>query len=146
MRYKHVLAAVDINEDPKLVLNQAAEMADLNGSRLSVIYALEDVTHPYGDSFTPNETYSLLLSGGLKRSKERLDELSAQYGVLGGDCHVSYESWPPRAIRKLAKKVKADLIVVGTHGRKGVKKILLGSTASGVLQGIGCDVLSVRIK
>lgn len=45
----------------------------------------------------------------------------------------------------MAEEQKADLIVIGSHGRHGLGR-LLGSTANGVLQGAPCDVLAVRIR
>ena len=47
-------------------------------------------------------------------------------------------------IHLLSESVKADLIVMGTHGQSGLK-LLLGSTANGVLHGVKCDVLAIKI-
>ena len=47
-------------------------------------------------------------------------------------------------IHLLSESVKADLIVLGTHGQSGLK-LLLGSTANGVLHGVKCDVLAIKI-
>lgn len=46
---------------------------------------------------------------------------------------------------RIAEENNVDLIVVGSHGRKGIK-MLLGSTANAVLHHAGCDVLAVRLK
>ena len=51
---------------------------------------------------------------------------------------------PESEIHSLAKELKVDLIVVGSHGKHGLS-LLLGSTANGVLQGSPCDVLAVRV-
>ena len=48
------------------------------------------------------------------------------------------------AVAEVAKKLGADLIVLGTHGQSGVQ-LLLGSTASSVLHGIECDLLAVKV-
>ena len=52
---------------------------------------------------------------------------------------------PESEIHRLAKEEGADLVIVGSHGRKGLQ-LLLGSTANGVLHGTECDVLAVRIR
>jgi len=52
---------------------------------------------------------------------------------------------PAAEIRAQAEHLKADLIVIGSHGRHGLPSVLLGSTANGVLHGAPCDVLTVRI-
>ena len=50
-----------------------------------------------------------------------------------------------REILRLAKELDTNLIVIGSHGREGIQR-LLGSTANAVLHGAPCDVLAVRIK
>lgn len=50
----------------------------------------------------------------------------------------------PEEILKTARKEKSDLIVMGTHGRTGFSKLILGSVASRVVSGAGCPVLTVR--
>ena len=45
---------------------------------------------------------------------------------------------------KIAREKSIELVVIGTHGQKGLQ-LLLGSTANAVLHGAGCDVLSVRV-
>ena len=51
---------------------------------------------------------------------------------------------PKNVIIHQAEKLKADLIIVGSHGRHGIQ-LLLGSTANGVIHHAHCDVLAVRI-
>jgi len=51
---------------------------------------------------------------------------------------------PSDEIHNTANDIEADLIVIGTHGRSGLK-LLLGSTANGVLHGVKCDVLAVKV-
>ena len=51
---------------------------------------------------------------------------------------------PAREIRRFAEENGMDLIVLGTHGQKGVQ-LLLGATANSVLHGSSCDVLAVRV-
>jgi nucleotide-binding universal stress UspA family protein len=52
---------------------------------------------------------------------------------------------PHEEIINLAKKHKVDLIVMGTHGRKGVDRILFGSTAAQIVRFAPCPVLTVRL-
>lgn len=53
---------------------------------------------------------------------------------------------PAAEINAHAEQVRADLIVVGSHGRQGMSRVMLGSTANGVLHGATCDVLTIRIR
>jgi len=52
---------------------------------------------------------------------------------------------PAREIRELAKKIDADLIIMGGHGRHGWE-LLFGSTSSSVTHGVDCDMLIVHIE
>lgn len=53
---------------------------------------------------------------------------------------------PAEKITKLAAKVNADIVVLGTHGRTGIKRLLIGSVAEKVVRLAGCPVLVVREK
>ncbi|MCA9596068.1 MAG: universal stress protein [Myxococcales bacterium] len=53
---------------------------------------------------------------------------------------------PADAILELAREVEADLIVVGTHGKRGLERLLVGSVAEEVLKGAHCPVLVLRDK
>jgi nucleotide-binding universal stress UspA family protein len=66
--------------------------------------------------------------------------MQARVAVTG----VVTEGWPPEEIVKIARKRRADLIVVGTHGRAGMRRLLLGSVAERVILLAPCPVLTVR--
>lgn len=53
---------------------------------------------------------------------------------------------PAEAIVRLAAEIDADLIVIGTHGRRGVRRLLIGSVAEATIRGAGCPVLVARPK
>lgn len=55
-----------------------------------------------------------------------------------------FEGEPSGAIIKLAQETAADLIVMGTHGRTGLGRLLMGSVAEKVLRGAPCPVLTIR--
>lgn len=59
---------------------------------------------------------------------------------------VLTEAAPAKAIAEFAQEKDADLIVVGTHGKKGVTRALLGSTAESLLRQSPCQVLVVKQK
>ena len=58
--------------------------------------------------------------------------------------HQYEEGDPATAILEVARENSADLIVIGTHGRKGLLRILMGSVAESVLRGATCPVLVVK--
>jgi len=80
----------------------------------------------------------------LEQSKQRLQQLGKELGIDQSECYVPQGS-TRREILQLAEERNVDLIVIGSHGRQGIQR-LLGSTANAVLHGAPCDVLAVRIK
>jgi universal stress protein A len=77
-----------------------------------------------------------LIAGPLTALGENMDVSSGNLHILNGS--------PAHEIHRFANENGVQLIVIGTHGQKGLQ-LLLGSTANAVLHGAGCDVLSVRI-
>ena len=77
-------------------------------------------------------------------ARAQLEDLARTIDVEVTDVHVKIGG-PALEIRQGAENLEVDLIVIGTHGRHGLG-LLLGSTANGVLHGVKCDVLTVRIK
>ncbi len=78
----------------------------------------------------------------LASAKERLDK-----GLAGHTIETSVLSGPVvETLIDCAKELSADLIVMGSEGRKGVSRLLLGSVAEGVLRGAPCSVEIVRRK
>ncbi len=57
---------------------------------------------------------------------------------------IAQEGYPPLVIEEAAREANADLIAMGTHGRSGLRHLLLGSTAQRVVQHAPCPVLTVR--
>jgi universal stress protein A len=77
-------------------------------------------------------------------AKTRITELAGKLGIPGEHCLVVVGS-PKQEIIRVAEDLGADLIIVGTHGRHGLDK-LLGSTAASVVNHAQCDVLAVRLR
>ena len=86
----------------------------------------------------------------LPLSKDVDDDLQAMLSeVLGGMKGIPYEKRllrgdPGRTIVKLADKEDVNLIVLGTHGRTGLKRVLMGSVAEAVIRNSTCPVLTIR--
>lgn len=137
--YKKILVALDINSPGNLVLNKALAMAS-DPSDLNLLYVsfTQLYFEPYGINFENDEL--LNIQG---QSEARLKEIAVTSGVPEENTHVSVGA-PADEIHRYAEKINADLIVIGTHGHSGLK-LLLGSTANGVLHGVKCDVLAVKV-
>ena len=75
--------------------------------------------------------------------EEKLDGIGEANGIPSSNRHF-LNGTPAREIHRFAEENGVELIVLGTHGQKGVQ-LLLGATANSVLHGSSCDVLAVRV-
>lgn len=90
------------------------------------------------------ETHQLDLDAERRALAARVAALSAGASV---NTEVHVVAGPPaEEILRLAATLDADLVIVGTHGRKGLGRVVLGSVAEAVLRGAACAVLVVRDK
>ena len=137
--YQNILVALDIFSDYEKVLDRALNIAQ-KPSQLSLIY----VTFPH----VYFESYGFAMAADFvddnqKSAKTTLLALAKAHHIPDNQIHSPIGS-PVDEIHLLSNSVKTDLIVIGTRGQSGLK-LLLGSTANGVLHGVSCDVLAVRI-
>ena len=79
----------------------------------------------------------------LDSGKKHIADIAGKFNIAEENQWVEFGS-PSLNVVRLAEEHKVDLIVVGSHGRHGIK-LLLGSTANGVLHHALCDVLAVRL-
>ena len=124
--YRKVLAAVDLSDESFQVLEEANRVALHCGADLAVC----NVSH---------SSYDPLLN----EAAERLGRLADSYGIDEDDVYELAGHVRPR-VHDLARDIGADLIVVGTHGKQGLR-LLTGSTANAVLHGSRCDVLAALV-
>jgi universal stress protein A len=143
--YQKLLVAVDLSNESELVLQKAQRIAALD-AEIHLVYVQEPMDNVYVGIVPQSAAYS-----GLGDLEAQLgEELKQKLAVLGESFNLSpphlhiLNGSPAHEIHRFAKENGVDLIVIGTHGQKGLQ-LLLGSTANAVLHGAGCDVLSVRV-
>ncbi len=142
MSYKHVLAAVDTTDDAKEVLKAAQQLSKDHGATLSFVTVVKPVKQVYGAIAAVRIIN--FEQEAVNEARERLEEHARTLGVHNDRVFV-LRGHPATKIRDLAKKLDVGAIIIGTHGRHGMGLMFLGSTVSGVLHGIDCDVLAIRI-
>jgi universal stress protein A len=141
--YKHILLAVDFFDQTELVSQKAKNIAATYCTTLSVIHVVDNLpmTDPtYGSSIPFELDLTTIL---MENAKKKLTQLATELGVTEQNTYLELGSAKNEIVR-IAEEIKADLIVVGSHGRHGLA-LLLGSTANGVLHHAHCDVLAVRL-
>jgi len=141
--YEHLLLAVDFAPETEIVVERAEKMKEQWQARLSLLHVVEHLPMSYsGDLVLPDDFD--LEQELLEVAKKQMAALGDRLDVPIEDRHIEIGS-TGRTILRLAARLEAGLIVLGSHGRHGLAA-LLGSTARTVLNGAGCDVLAVRIR
>ena len=146
MAYKYVLAAVDLSEEADLVLQEAKQVAEDHGAKLTVVSVVKPLTQVYGglDMAAYTEVTVNFEREAQTQALRQLQEIGERMGIQASQVEVAVGA-PSSKIVEVANDRDADLIVIGSHGRHGLG-LLLGSTANGVLHHAQCDVLTVRIR
>ncbi len=143
LHYKNILLATDLSDQGSQVAKAAADMAKETHATLSMVHVMEHSPVAYGGEFSIPIDVNLEQTLEAK-AREQLEKLGAKYGVAEKNQHLESGS-VKLSVCDLAEKIKADLIIVGTHGHHGFD-ILLGSRANAILHHAKCDVLVVRVK
>ena len=140
--YRRILAAADLREDGGRVVQYSGELAEALGAELHIAHVLEPLPLVYGGDFPG--ILQELQTGRRGEARSRLDEAAVAYDVPDEHRHLVTGS-PATEIRRLARTLDVDLVVVGTHRRRGLD-FFMGSTSNAVLHDNGFDVLAVRLE
>jgi universal stress protein A len=147
-KYKRILVAVDATDEAELVLEAAAHIDPRGSESYFLVTVVPPLMAGVGgvDSASFAATWRLreLEAAAMKDIGEAVRERGARHGIAPERVAVLYGR-PASEIHAQARKIQADLIVIGLHGRHGLPRLMLGSTANAVLHGAPCDVLTVRI-
>lgn len=138
---KKILVPTDFSPSSKHAINYAATLARKFAAQIVLIHVIESLPYSVTDTFTlVDHRRALEKTAGslLENSRKELVRkgLSVKAHLLSGA--------PSREILQRARREKADLIVMGTQGRTGVSRLLLGSVAEKVVRLSACSVLTVR--
>lgn len=138
---KTILVATDFSDTADAGVEYAVALAKKLDAKL---YLLNTIGVPaYGIPELGVAVTSTMIDTIVRGNQEALDKLAKQYAPM--KIEVVLRTGDPRdLIVQTAADVHADLIVMGTHGRRGVSRALLGSVAEGVLRHAHCPVLTIR--
>ena len=137
--YKNIIVGYDDSEYSKAALAEAAGIARKNNGKIALVHAVYFDEEEFGGAQIQHEKR---LEIGRNMCYQTGKKYSDEYGIEIEALLCDGE--PPEMIAEVAASKGADLIALGTRGRKGVKRLLLGSVTSGVVAKAGCDVLVVK--
>ena len=137
-----IIVPVDLTDESAALVRYAAGLSARVGGELTIlhVYSHDAATAALRES-------GLFLGLYVARLRSELTFLRAQAGIAGQRPRTEVlDGDPVDVILTRAKEMKADLIVMGTHGRAGLPRLLMGSVAEGVLRRAPCPVVLVPLS
>ena len=136
---KNVLVASDFSEASQKALAYGHNLTRAFGGRLHVLHVADVIATTASQFYPehPGDPEMRAESLALKQLRALVPDTEAALGVR-------ISASPAHAIVEYARSIHADVIVVGTHGRAGVPRLLMGSVAEHVVRHASCPVLVVR--
>ena len=144
--YKRIFVPIDGSKTANLGLEEALRLARQQGASVCLFHAVDEFFFAAAGEgvMVPEEVFRSLRDTG-RKILAKAEALARKSGVRVRTVLVETMAGPAAdAIVREAKKWKADLIVMGTHGRRGVRRIVMGSDAEQVLRETPVPVLLVR--
>jgi nucleotide-binding universal stress UspA family protein len=136
---RSILHPTDFSANSESAFQLALTLARDYGARLAVVHVAPPPLTVYGDGL-----YSPLPANFDEGLKEKLNEFEGRTGNVSLEKKL-YEGDPASEILRAAHEFNADLIVLGTHGRSGLSRLLMGSVAEQVVRKAPCPVLTVKV-
>ena len=142
--FKKILVPVDFSDNSRKILRSAADLAARFKAELAVVYVVQNFDD-YSGFFVPHVPIAQFEEEMVRNAEEKMQSFvkeclevgtPVQTRVLAGDV--------AETIVDHAARTGIDLIVMGTHGYKGLERILFGSVAEKVIKTAVCPVLSIN--
>ena len=147
--FKHILLPTDGSKLSDRAVQRGLELAHSIGARVTAMHVIPEFRMMADESFVLPNSVDLKRRYD-KESKSRADKMLAKVGERAAAAGVKFEAVavngdvPYEQIIETAKKRKCDLIMMASHGRRGLSGLLLGSETSKVLTHSKIPVLVVR--
>jgi len=143
-RFKHIVATTDLSQESFAAVSYAGHLAKTEGAKLTVVHVPHSVSLAYTDFVPPIDTMNIdtAIEDAAREKLERWCHAhlfgvpKTELVLRGGITH--------EVICDVAKQVGASVIVMATHGRKGLGHLMLGSVTERVLRDAPCPVLVVK--
>ena len=148
MKFENIVVGTDFSEEAEVALRQAVDIARHTGGKLMMLHVgvvHERIADDVGPARAQVETYEKVLAECLAQDRSKLAELRERFDGQGvAISHAVVSGFADTALVEAASDSVADLLVVGTHGRTGIKRLFLGSIAERVARLASMPVLIAR--
>lgn len=143
MTFRKILIAVDSEPVAAHAAELGAELARTLGAEMAFANVIDAMLgYPADTGVPPNE----LIASAKQEAKKLVSDFRQRLAPQSTALEFVRVGSPAAEIVKAAKEWPADVIVIGSHGRGGLQRALLGSVAEGVMRQAPCPVLVVRAK
>jgi universal stress protein A len=138
--------ATDFSRASTAALKRAVTMAKADRAQLIVVHVMTPPSLALpGDGYISPSLYEELEASARADAQKRLNAIVAGAQKAGARvAGLLLEGVPHERVARAVRAKKADLLVIGTHGRTGLAKFFLGSVASRLVASAPCPVLTVR--
>jgi nucleotide-binding universal stress UspA family protein len=144
---RRVLYPSDFSRASRPAFAKALETAKSNRAELLIVHVMSPMLPLAGDGYISPVAYEKIAASSKAWATRKIDALVAKATAAGVRARaLLLDGVAHEEICRAAKSKKADLVVMGTHGRTGVARFFLGSVAGRVVAGAPCPVLTVRGK
>ncbi|HAM53135.1 MAG TPA: universal stress protein [Nitrospiraceae bacterium] len=142
MHIKQILFPTDFSEGSAYVIPYVVDLTKHYQARLFIVHVVYDIAEATG-FYVPHITIDELYDDIAKNARKECERWCAE--ELRGYKEIEYrilKGIPAVEILKFAEENKIDLIIMGTHSRRGLDRIIFGSTAEKVVRNSRCPVLT----
>jgi nucleotide-binding universal stress UspA family protein len=146
--YQNLLVPIDFSEHSKQTIGYATQLAAFTGARIMILHVFQIPDYPaafYQGLYIEHEQVRIHVDTAKREANGQLALIAEQIRAKGLEAQAGLRLGNPyEEIVDEAKEMGADLIVIGSHGSRGLGRLLLGSTAERVVQYSPCAVLIVK--
>ena len=144
-QFRRILHPTDFSRASGPAFATAVNLAKQTRGELMLVHVLIPTTPFVADGYVSPRTYQELEAAARGDAQRRLSALLAKAKKAGArTTAILLQGLPFDQIVRAAQRKRADLIVMGTHGRTGLPKFLIGSVAERVIPRAPCPVLTIR--
>lgn len=147
--YRHILVAIDDSQTSRKALDEAVALAKLHGATLEIAHAVDEslvqAFNTHGVALVdPRQIEHALVESGRVIVEQAITTARASGVEATPRLLMTQDTHTADQIAEAVEAAGADLLVVGSHGRRGVSRLLLGSVAERLIRKVGVSVLIVR--
>lgn len=144
-----IVTPIDFSDNARMIADSAAYIAGKFGAELHLVFVVQDF-EDYSGFFVPPVNLPNLTKDLLESAQQKMEEFAESYREQAAAAGVSIvhsrvlTGDVTEEILKYANEVRSGMIIMGTHGYKGLERIMFGSVADKVVKAACCPVLTIN--